>query len=66
MGVLMSVVWAAAIWYWDQPPLQFTQRVIPLCLPIIFGLIAIVSLIVHFRAWVKEQGQETASGVRGG
>ena len=68
MGILMSGVWAAAIWCWvqppNQPPLPHSQWAIALSMPIIFGLIAVISFSVHFSAWNK--ARRSASVVEGG
>jgi hypothetical protein len=53
LGVALSVVWGAAILYWDTPPLTVSQWRIALCMPAIFLMVSIISLVVHLRLYCK-------------
>jgi hypothetical protein len=48
IGIMMSGVWGSAMFYWEDPSLPLVQWRIALSMPIIFGIIALISLGVIF------------------
>lgn len=53
IGVALSLVWGATILCWNEPPLTVAQWYIALCMPAIFLVISIISLVVHLYLYHK-------------